>query len=123
MLIGIGVTEENRRIFLCIQQGDKDSAPTWREIMRDLKARGLDGTRVQLGVMDGLPGLAAVFKEEFPRAKVQRCQVHVARNVLCKVTKPMKQPVADHLRSIFYAPTRKSALEQYEAFCGEYEAS
>jgi len=59
-------------------------------------------------MMDGLPGLETVFKEEFPKAKVQRCQVHVARNVLAKVPKKFKQDVANDLRSIFYAPSLES---------------
>lgn len=121
MLIIIGVTQENRRVFLTIQQGDKDSAPTWREIFRDLKNRGLDRTIVKLGVMDGLPGLTTVFKEEFNCAKVQRCQVHVARNVLCKIPKAAKQNVADSMRSIFYAPNRDTAMAQYEQFYSAYE--
>ena len=40
----------------------------------------------------------AVFKEEFPRAKVQRCQVHVARNIIAKVPKKQKKEVADDIR-------------------------
>jgi len=60
-------------------------------VFRDLKNRGLDPSAMQLGIMDGLPGLDRVFVEEFPSAKVQRCQVHVARNVLCKVPKVAKQ--------------------------------
>jgi len=123
MLVVIGVTEENQRMFLTIQQGDKDSASTWREIFKDLKLRGLDPERIQLGIMDGLPGLELIFKEEFPNAKVQRCQVHVARNVLCKVPKKMKVKVADSLRDIFYAPTKKRALEQYQTFITEYEST
>jgi len=121
MLVVIGVTEENRRVFLCIQQGDKDSAGTWREIFRDMKHRGLDSSLVKLGIMDGLPGLGSVFSEEFASAKVQRCQVHVARNVLCKVPKAAKQPVADSMRSIFYAPSRQVAREQYEKFYETYQ--
>jgi len=123
MLVVIGVTEENRRIFLCIQQGDKDSAGTWREIFRDMKQRGLDPKAIKLGVMDGLPGLSSVFQEEFSSAKVQRCQVHVARNVLCKVPKTMKQAVADSMRSIFYAPSKQSAQEKYEAFYQAYQTA
>ena len=51
--------------------------------------------RVVLGIMDGLPGLEKVFLEEFPNAKVQRCQIHVARNVLAKVPRKLKK---DHCR-------------------------
>jgi putative transposase len=114
MLIGIGVTEDNKRLILCIQEGDKDSASSWREIFKDLKARGLDYLGVQLGVMDGLTGLETVFKEEFPNSKVQRCTVHVSRNVLCKTPKPLKEKVADRLRDIFYAPGKEEALKHYQ---------
>jgi len=123
MLVIIGVTEENRRIFLVIQQGDKDSAGTWREIFRDMKTRGLDPSFVKLGIMDGLAGLSSVFTEEFPSAKGQRCQVHVARNVICKVPKAAKQAVADSIRSIFYASSRQSAREQYEKFYETYQTA
>ena len=123
MLVVIGVTEDNQRVFLTIQQGDKDAASSWREIFKDLKVRGLAAERVQLGVMDGLPGLEAVFSEEFLNAKVQRCQVHVARNVLCKVPKKMKQKVSDSLRDIFYAPSKAKATEAYRTFVSEYEAT
>ena len=66
--------------------------------------------------MDGLTGVETVFKEEFPNAKVQRCQVHVARNVLAKVPKKLKKEVADDMRSIFYASSRKKAMEFFEEF-------
>ena len=66
--------------------------------------------------MDGLAGLEKVFKEEFSNAEVQRCQVHVARNVLAKVPKKLKKEVADDLRSIFYASSKKKALEFYKQF-------
>ena len=123
MLIVIGVTETNQRVFLCIQQGDKDSASTWREIFKDMKNRGLEYARVRLGVMDGLPGLEKVFQEEFPNGKVQRCQVHVARNVLTKVPHKMKMKVADRLRDIFYASSREKAREFYDKFVADYEKS
>jgi putative transposase len=60
--------------------------------------------------------LETVFKEEFFQAKIQRCQVHVARNVFAKVPKTLKQAVADNLRVIFYAPSKQSALESLKSF-------
>jgi putative transposase len=121
VLVAIGVTESGHKIVLGLQAGDKESAPTWREFFKDLKGRGMDGSRVVLGIMDGLPGLEKVFKEEFPNAKVQRCQVHVARNVLAKVPKNLKQEIADGLRSIFYASTKDKALEFFSAFKKKWE--
>ena len=102
VLVVIGVTEDGHKLVLGFQAGDKESASNWREFFKDLKRRGLRASKVTLGVMDGLAGLENVFKEEFPKAKVQRCQVHVARNVLAKVTnRKSKKRVADDLRSIF----------------------
>lgn len=69
-----------------------------------------------LGVMDGLRALESVFREEFTNAEVQRCQVHVARNVLAKVPAKLKKEVANDLRSIFYAPSLEKAKELFQVF-------
>ena len=116
VLVAIGVTETGHKRVLGFQAGDKESAPTWREFFKDLKTRGLNGTNMVLGVMDGLPGLEKVFREEFPKAKVQRCQVHVSRNVLAKVPRKLKKAVADDLRSIFYASSKKKAMAFFDIF-------
>lgn len=121
VLVAIGVTEEGQKLVLGLQSGDKESASNWREFIKDLKRRGLDGSRVQLGIMDGLSGLEKVFREEFPKAKTQRCQVHVAKNVLAKVTRTQKKKVADDLRSIFYASSKEKALEFYNIFRGRWQ--
>jgi putative transposase len=71
--------------------------------------------------MDGLPGLERVFKEEFPKAKVQRCQIHVARNILAKVPRKLKKVVADDVRSIFYASSRNKAMEFFYEFKSRWE--
>lgn len=121
VLVAIGVTELGHRTVLGLQSGDKESATNWREMFKDLKRRGQDASRVQLGIMDGLPGLERVFKEEFPKAKVQRCQVHVARNILAKVPKKLKKDVADEVRSIFYASSKSKAIEFFESFKADRE--
>lgn len=121
VLVAIGVRENNQKLVLAFQAGDKESAPNWREFFKDLKKRGLDGSTMLLGIMDGLPGLEKVFKEEFPKAKVQRCQVHVARNVLAKVPKKLKKVVADEMRSIFYASSKPKAMEFFHDFKNRWE--
>jgi putative transposase len=121
VLVAIGVTETGHKRVLGFQAGDKESAPTWREFFKDLKKRGLNGSNIVLGVMDGLPGLEKVFKEEFPKAKVQRCQVHVSRNVLAKVPKKLKKAVADDLRSIFYASSKQKAMAFFDIFKDKWQ--
>jgi putative transposase len=122
VLVAVGVTESNVKRVLGFQSGDKESATTWREFFKDLKKRGLDSSKIILGIMDGLSGLEKVFKEEFTNAKVQRCQVHVARNVVAKVPKKLKKNVADDLRSIFYASSKEKALEFYKLFIMKWQA-
>jgi putative transposase len=121
VLVVIGVDEFGIKQVVALQAGDKESAGTWRQLFKDLKARGLNKEAVKLGIMDGLPGLEKVFKEEFPEAKIQRCQVHVARNVLCKVPQNIKQKVADDIRSIFYASTKDKSMEFFAEFKRQYE--
>ena len=121
VLVVIGVTESGLRQVIGIQSGDKESAANWREVFKDLKCRGLDAQDVTLGVMDGLPGLEKVFREEFYKSKVQRCQVHVARNVLAKVPQKLKQKVADDIRSIFYASSREKAVEFSTQFAERWQ--
>ncbi|MBI3754472.1 MAG: IS256 family transposase [Deltaproteobacteria bacterium] len=121
VLVAIGVTENGAKLVLGLQSGDKESATSWREFFRDLKSRGLDGSSVTLGIMDGLSGLEKVFEEEFPNSKAQRCQVHVARNVLAKVPHKIKKEVADDLRSIFYASSKKKADDFYKTFNKKWE--
>jgi len=117
----IGVAENGQKLVLGLQSGDKESASSWREFFKDLKSRGLQGSQIQLGMMDGLSGLERVFSEEFPNAEVQRCQVHVARNVIAKVPKKLKKDLADDLRSIFYANDEKHARESYEGFIAKWK--
>ncbi len=116
VLVVIGVDNSGRKHIVALQAGDKESASNWRELFKDLKSRGLDGSKVELGIMDGLPGLEKVFLEEFSNGKVQRCQVHLARNVLAKCPHKIKQEVADDLRSIFYASSKKKAETFYKEF-------
>lgn len=121
VLAAIGVREDGSRLVLGLQSGDKESASSWREFFKDLKRRGLNGGNVKLGVMDGLPALEKIFQEEFKNSKTQRCQVHVARNVLAKVPRSRKQAVADDMRSIFYAASKKKAMEFWDAFRERWE--
>ena len=82
VLVAVGVSERGDKLVLGRQMGDKQSGRSWRELFKDLKRRGLNCLRIVLGIMDGLPSLEKVFREEFANAEVQCCQVHVARNVL-----------------------------------------
>ena len=136
VLVAIGVDINGCRQVLGFQSGDKESASSWRQFFKDLKSRGLNGSSVKLGIMDGLAGLEKVFKEEFYNSEVQRCQVHVANTkadvykangfmsagvVLSKVQVKHKKEVADDLRSIFYASSKDKAVGFFKEFKNKYD--
>src|SRR5258708_3336487 len=81
-LVVLGVDETGRKSVLSMIQGDKDSRRAWESVFVDLKERGLDASCVRAGIMDGLPGLGDAFRDAFSNAKVLRCWVHKARNVM-----------------------------------------
>ena len=91
-LVVLGIDDEGHKSVLSMVQGDKDNRSTWKVVFDELKARGLDASAVRFGVMDGLPGLAAQFRESFPNALVGRCWVHKATNVFARVQSATRRP-------------------------------
>lgn len=122
VLVVIGVNEARQRQVLALQAGDKESAPAWKAVFADLVRRGLDPSTIQLGIMDGLPGLEKAFREAFRKATVQRCQVHKAKNVLAKVRQKDRKIVAAEMREVFYAGDKLAAKRALERFSGKWKA-
>jgi putative transposase len=118
VLVAVGVTKDRQRRVLALQAGNRESATAWKAVFQDLVRRGLDPSTVQLGIMDGLPGLEKAFGEGFRKAKVQRCQFHKAGNVLAKVRRKDRQAVKKDHHQVFYVGSRlgaKRALKQLTA--------
>ena len=108
-LVVLGIDEHNRRSILAIEPGYRDSADSWRSVFRGLKERGLDPTKVQIGVMDGLPGLESVFREEFPKSVTARCWFHAMQNFLAKAPKRLKDSMHTLAKAVMYADSEASA--------------
>ncbi len=122
VLVVIGVNENRQRQVLALQAGDKESKTAWKALFADLIRRGLDPSTIQLGIMDGLPGLEDAFLATFRRGKVQRCQFHKAQNVLAKVRKKDRKVVAEDLRRVFYAGEALGAKRALERFVAKWKA-
>ena len=115
-LVVVGVDETDRKSVLAMVQGDKDSRSAWALVFTMLKERGLDGNAVELGIMDGLPGLAEAFQEAFPRARICRCWVHKLRNVMPLVPKRYQAAFKADWDKMAYASSREVAQEAFTAF-------
>lgn len=64
-LVVLGVDENNFRSILAIEPGYKDNVESWRAVFSELKRRGLPGSEVRLGIMDGLQGLKNSLEKNF----------------------------------------------------------
>ena len=115
-LVVIGVDEADKKSILAMVQGDKDNRMAWEMVFNELKERGLDASAVQLGIMDGLPGLAEAFGEAFPKAKVARCWIHKFRNVVPLVPKRYQAEFKTDWDKMAYADNKTAALAAHAAF-------
>src|SRR5207245_9708782 len=77
--------------------------------------RGLNLEAVELGIMDGLPGLESIFQRFFPRAQTQRCQKHAKANACRRVRKQERELFSKDLNAISYAPTQSAARAAFFA--------
>ena len=112
-LVVLGVDENNFRSILAIEPGSKDNVESWRAVFSELKKRGLAGSNVRLGIMDGLPGLEKLFREEFPNSVTQRCWVHSIRNAMAKVPERLREPFKAQTDKIMYAPNEDAARREF----------
>lgn len=114
-LVVLGVDATDRRSILAMVQGDRDDVRAWRMVFARLKERGLDASAVELGIMDGLPGLATAFREAFPKARVARCWVHKARNVMPLVPRRYQAEFEVNWNAVAYAADGAAARDAFAA--------
>ena len=119
VLVASAVREpDGLREILAVEVADTESAATYHELFRSLKARGLTG--VELVVSDDHEGLKAAIGRHFQGASWQRCQVHYQRNLLGMVGAKRRKEIAADLRAIFAQASREQALGTASAVAGRW---
>ena len=113
-LVVLGVDENNFRSILAIEPGTKDDVTAWKGVFAELKKRGLSSKHVRLGIMDGLPGLERLFKEEFPQSQTQRCWVHSMRNAVTKAPARLRDTFKMQAHKIMYASSADNARQAFQ---------
>jgi putative transposase len=121
MLVLIGATPEGRKELLGFQVGVRESAQSWRELLVDLKARGLAITP-ELATGDGALGFWKALEEVSPTTRHQRCTVHKTANVLDKLPKSVQPAAKADLHEVWMAPDRTTAAAAIETFAEKYGA-
>jgi putative transposase len=119
MLVLIGATPEGKKELIGFQVGMRESAQSWRELLVDLKARGLTITP-ELATGDGALGFWKALEEVCPTTRHQRCTVHKTVNVLDKMPKSVQPAAKADLREIWTAPDRATAEVAITVFAEKY---
>jgi len=120
MLVIIGADDTGKKHVLAISDGYRESTQSWREVLLDLKHRGLPALP-KLAVGDGALGFWQACAEIFPDTATQRCWVHKTMNVLNKLPKSLQPKAKDRLHEIWMADTREHANKAFDLFLATYQ--
>ena len=119
-LVMIGVRSDGTKELIAVEDGYRESAESWRTVLRDLKHRGMQAPVVAVG--DGALGFWAAVRDVWPKTRAQRDWVHKLGNILDKLPRRLQPRVKVALHEVMYAETREQAREAITRFAAEYEA-
>lgn len=99
--------------------GFRESAENWRELLLDLKRRGLKQDP-ELAVGDGALGFWTALREVFATTQEQRCRVHETMKVLNAMPKSVQSKAKARLHDIWQAETHAAATAALDFFVEAY---
>ena len=120
LLVIMGATREGKKELIAVSDGFRESTLSWKEILLDLKRRGLK-TAGKLAIGDGALGFWAALEEVYPGTKRQRCWVHKTANILDKLPKRIQGKAKSMIHEMYMAESKKMALQAYEHFNETFE--
>ena len=119
VLVIVGADEYGRKELLAMIDGFRESAESWRELLLDLKRRGLKQDP-NLAIGDGALGFWTALREVFATTREQRCWVHKTMNVLNALPKSLQDKAKSHLHDIWQAETKAEAGAAFDFFVETY---
>ena len=121
ILVLMGATAGGQKELIAISDGYRESAQSWKELLLDVKTRGLD-VDPKLATGDGALGFWKALREAWPATREQRCCVHKTANVLDKLPKRLQPGAKERLHNIWMSDTREHANEAFDLFLKTYQA-
>ena len=121
ILVIIGADQWGRKELLAITDGYRESAQSWREVLLDLKRRGLQ-VAPELAAGDGALGFWKALREIHATTREQRCWMHKTGNVLNKLPKSLQPKAKGHIQEIWMAETKEAAEKAFDFFLDAYGA-
>jgi len=121
ILVLLGATAEGKKELIAITDGYRESEQSWKELLLDVKARGLEG-EPHLAIGDGALGFWKAMRQVWDTTKEQRCWVHKMANVLDKLPKGSQPKAKRMLHDIDQAEGKADAEKAFDLFVKTYEA-
>jgi putative transposase len=121
ILVLMGATADGKKELIAIQDGQRESEQSWKELLLDVQARGLT-IEPKLAIGDGALGFWKAVRQLWPEVGEQRCWVHKTANVLDKLPKSVQPKAKEMLHAIYLAPGRAEADKAFDLFLRTYEA-
>ncbi len=121
MLVLMGATPDGRKELVAVVDGFRESKQSWRELLVDIKQRGL-ATAPRVAVGDGALGFGAALREVFGETCEQRCWFHKTGNILNRMPKSVHAKAKSDIHQIWMAETREDAYKAFDTFIEKYGA-
>ena len=121
ILVLMGATAEGKKELIAITDGYRESEQSWKELLLDCKARGLQ-IEPSLAIGDGALGFWKAMRQVWDATREQRCWVHKTANVLDKLPKGVQPKAKTMLHDIYMAEGREGAEKAFDLFVRTYEA-
>ena len=118
LLVVLGAMRDGTKEVLALRSGYRESVESCSEVLRDLKARGIEAPRLLMA--DGNAAIWGAVRQVWPEAGEQRCWNHKMRNVLDRLPQREQSEAKDLLRAVVYAPSRAEAVKAREVFARRY---
>jgi len=121
ILVLMGAAADGKKELIAIQDGYRESEQSWKQLLLDVKARGL-AIDPKLATGDGALGFWKALKQVYPTSREQRCWVHKTANVLDKLPKRLQPQAKESIHQIWMAEKRQDAEAAFDLFIKTYEA-
>src|SRR3954452_12217197 len=120
LLVLIGADASGRKELLAIEDGFRESAQSWRELLLRLRDENGLVLAPELATGDGALGFWQALHQVWPKTRQPRCWVHKAANVLNVLPKSLHGKAKQDLHAIYEAANRKEAELAFDHFVGKY---
>jgi putative transposase len=121
ILVLMGATTDGKKELIAVADGYRESEQSWKELLLDCKARGLE-LEPNLAIGDGALGFWKAMRQVWSTTREQRCWVHKTANVLDKLPKGSQPKAKGMLHEIYQAETKEAAGGAFDLFVKTYEA-